>query len=566
MKYIVKVAQPYTIDEVVSEFGLSVVKILPAVSGYLIIDETDNEKIVEMRKSGKFRIIDAEREISRFPEEHNRPIENIGPQDSTSDSQLPALKYWHLNAISNTAGATSVYEEYDFRLDGSGTDIYIIDSGINPDHPDITGRVFSVPGVNSDVEYNLTDTDGHGTTVAIFAAGINAGIARGAHIWSAKWETTNIQIAIALDAVLAHHQNKSNARPSIVNMSFGTNVTSDNPYYHSDEPDNIKPFDEYSTDMAKAMIADGMHVVTAAGNGFENKTNGTFLPMLAELINPAQASITSDVITVGATNTGTYTIGNQSQESPNNEMSVFSNYGRAVTISAPGHRLPHLRYDQTYHFDFSEYVVSSGTSFAAPLVAGVISCWLQEKPSETPANIKSQLVNIASDGLITNLGGTHENTDGVIAWGGDIIQVEDTSASDVEYSVYDYQIDLTTPNKVLFNPWQTYTPVYNNSNLSQISGDTDGNIAPVDLAAVFQTILGEEPYGVQYNYDGGIPGVTIDSNGTLSGTAVPAGDHTLEIEFTNGYQTFSRVFDLNIPSIYDTEWVTFTGRLTVEQV
>lgn len=142
-----------------------------------------------------------------------------------------------------TNGASS---DYEYNLDGTGVDIVIQDSGVEPNHPEwqdangvsryqsidwaaASGLSFT-QNTNHDRDY-----DGHGTHVAGIAAAKTYGWAKNARIYSQKIdglegtgdEGTGISDTYSFDSITAWHNAKpvdpvtGYKRPTIVNMSWG---------------------------------------------------------------------------------------------------------------------------------------------------------------------------------------------------------------------------------------------------------------------------------------------------------------------------------------------------------
>ena len=146
------------------------------------------------------------------------------------------------NVYSNS---TTTAGDYEYALDGTGVDVVVQDSGIDPEHPDwndINGAsrfqeidwyaASGLPGTQSANHYR--DLDGHGSHCASIAAGLLYGTAKGAHIYSQKLagletlsgsDGTGISISDAFDTIRLWHNAKTNSRPTVVNMSWGYGAT-----------------------------------------------------------------------------------------------------------------------------------------------------------------------------------------------------------------------------------------------------------------------------------------------------------------------------------------------------
>jgi hypothetical protein len=98
---------------------------------------------------------------------------------------------------------TSASGEFTYNLDGTGVDIIVIDTGVEPDHPEFAvnadgsggSRVvdfnwynLGVPGIYESSYYGgyMGDSDGHGSNCASIAAGNTCGWASGSKIYSIR--------------------------------------------------------------------------------------------------------------------------------------------------------------------------------------------------------------------------------------------------------------------------------------------------------------------------------------------------------------------------------------------
>jgi len=225
----------------------------------------------------------------------------------------------------------------DIARDGTGVDIYIVDTGIEIAHPEFGGRASVVFEFNS--TGGVGDDHGHGTACAACAAGTTVGFARGAQLWSAKVLNSNnlgniVDILQGIDAVESHYNGRSATnRPAVMSISITGSSNS------------------YDTAIGAAVNA-GIVVVACAGNDASNLDGGynSF---------PAEAPA---VIAVGAIEAG---------DTP----ALFTNYGSRIDLLAAGVSVypAHLR-----SVNPLGYAIWNGTSFSSPIVAGAIACVLQD--------------------------------------------------------------------------------------------------------------------------------------------------------------------------------------------
>jgi subtilisin family serine protease len=254
-------------------------------------------------------------------------------------TNLAAGNLWNLDRINQrNLPLTNTYH-YDYT--GKGTHIYIFDSGINTEHEDFGGRAVSDYSFYKDGNEDI-DCNGHGTHVAGTAAGATYGVAKEATVHSIRVLDCNgmgstLSIIAGLNWLLRINITTLDApveTPAVLSMSLGGGES---------------PVLDNRAERVSKFIG----FVAAAGN--ENQDTC--------FTSPAQVK---EVITVGSTGI------NQFSEQAYDTRSSFSNKGPCVDIFAPGNNI--VSCSNTNNKGTS---VKSGTSMAAPLVAGVCALYLE---------------------------------------------------------------------------------------------------------------------------------------------------------------------------------------------
>ena len=286
---------------------------------------------------------------------------------------------------------------------GSGVGVAVIDSGITNWHDDLTVANRQGQRVAAFVDFvngRTTPYDdwGHGTHVAGIIAGngfdsggTRKGMAPKSNIIALKALDANgkgkiSDIIAALDWAVT---NKAQYNIRVINMSLGAGV-----------------FESYNTDpltlAAKRAVDAGIVVVAAAGN-MGKAANG--LPQYGAIAAPGNAPW---VLTVGASSTmGTVTRNDDTVADYSSRGPTMYDYAAKPDLVAPGSGTVSLAAkDSTMYVEKAAYLVSgsvyglwgfkpyltlSGTSMAAPVVAGTVATMIQADPSLTPNLVKAML-------------------------------------------------------------------------------------------------------------------------------------------------------------------------------
>ena len=380
---------------------------------------------------------------------------------TTSDSG--AFLNWGLIRSSNPTNVygtgTTTALNYEYTLDGTGVDVVIQDSGLQVDHPEfqdgsgntrvqqIDWSDYSGGGFVQDANH-YRDFDGHGTHCAGIACGKTYGWAKEARVYSQKLSGlegsgdsgTGISITYAFDAIKTWHTSKAGSRPTVVNMSWGygtfyntvtsltyrgttysdASTTGNASYRFSNYGLNSSSGSPFATYIANVRIASvdtdieemidaGIVVCIAAGNrgtkidvfGGLDYNNYVTTNAGIKYYHRGSSPYSDRALMVGSIDSTVYDVNND-------QKATYSETGPGVSIWAPGTNIMSACSNtnafggQSYYLNASfKQVNISGTSMAAPQVAGVAALALQLNPTYTPTQVKSSLVENASDDIYT---------------------------------------------------------------------------------------------------------------------------------------------------------------------
>ena len=294
--------------------------------------------------------------------------------------QEPYYKYaWHLesnNSVLNEEGYT-INAEADMNITaawkitmGQTVRVAVIDDGGQVDHEDLNSTIYKAYNAddNSSNVYQQTSKGSHGNTCAGFiVAAINGkgvvGVAPKSKLILIRQEESSDAKTIQAFEYAKKHGAK------VISCSWGTEYISD-----------------IVSSELKSLYQAGISVVFASGN--DGKSLDT--PYINDESEQAW------VIGVGAS-------------TEFNDVSSYSNYGKAIDILAPGGDVEISSgliglndMASTYNYKRQRALVKGsyqfvdGTSFAAPNVAGVIALMYSVNPEIKPKEIREILISTAT--------------------------------------------------------------------------------------------------------------------------------------------------------------------------
>ena len=317
---------------------------------------------------GQSTIADADA-ILRVPETFDlRIVEK--PEISLFSTTQNGPDSWGLDRIDQVA--LPLDDIYRYENDGTGVKVYVVDTGIRRTHEEFEARVDTGYVAPLTGESTTDDCEGHGTHVAGTVGGVRSGVAKKVtivpvRVFDCAGASQGTWLVEGIRWIIDNHQA---GEPAVANLSLGAD-------------NNVPSVDQAVRDL----VADGVTVVVAAGN------DNTYLN--PAVTNPSPSCVREAII-VGAS-------GSDDKEWYRS-AGVGSSFGSCVDLFAPGVDIVsawNVDGQQVPAPSDDSYAYSTGTSMAAPHVAGAAALLLQSRPELTPAEVKQILLGAASSDKIT---------------------------------------------------------------------------------------------------------------------------------------------------------------------
>jgi serine protease AprX len=305
----------------------------------------------------------------------NAVTTRLTPQQMSEVAQLDEVQIIRLETIDHVTcmnESALVIETFlarkEFKVNGKGVRVAILDSGVDANHPALAGRV--VDQVET-VGEPVSIPGNHGTHVAGTVAS-NDAVFRGI---APKADLINVKVLTAAGggtptSVIAGLQQAVRRRAKVVNLSLGWSEV-----FHGWTCNNA---DCILCQAADNTVRLGVTVVVAAGNEDSASTN----PGIFNVRHPGAAR---RVVTVAAVD-------------KDKRLASFSSIGPGSARLSPGTNIRLTKPDVSAPgLNIFSSVVGggfgglSGTSMASPHVAGLAALMLQKDPKATPMRVKKVL-------------------------------------------------------------------------------------------------------------------------------------------------------------------------------
>jgi subtilisin family serine protease len=285
----------------------------------------------------------------------NPNVEYIEQDGIATISGVQSYPTWGLDRIDQRYRPLDY--SYTYNRTGAGINVYVLDTGIRYTHTEFGGRAMAGYDVFGG---NGSDCNGHGTHVAGTVGGATYGVAKGVTLISVRvldcygngsWSG----VIAGVDWVTANRVGLS-----VANMSLGgsANTALDNAVRNS--------------------IASGVTYVIAAGNNNANACN----------YSPSRVD---EALIVGNVNSS-------------DTRNSTSNYGLCLDLFAPGTNITSAWYGSD-----TQTNTISGTSMAAPHVAGIAAMYLEYNQGALPVDVQYAIDQNGTWDVVSNKGNNSPN-------------------------------------------------------------------------------------------------------------------------------------------------------------
>ena len=262
----------------------------------------------------------------------------------TTTHETPAD--WGLDRIDARADLDN---SYSYDTTGAGVTAYVVDTGILSTHQDFSGRVRS--GFTSFSTGGTTDCNGHGTHIAGTIGGTTYGVAKGSTLVAVR--VLNCAGNGSVSDVIAGLEWIANdhipGTPAVVNLSL-----------------QVPAIDIGLDTAVTSLIDQGISVVVASGNN------------TADACAHSPADVASAITVNSSFRTGLHGV---------DYRSAYSDFGPCTDLYAPGQSIT-----SAWIGSDAATKMISGTSMAAPHVAGAIARLLELHPSDSPAQVSDSIM------------------------------------------------------------------------------------------------------------------------------------------------------------------------------
>ncbi|WP_432558054.1 S8 family peptidase [Granulicoccus sp. GXG6511] len=315
----------------------------------------------------------------------------VNPAEGPGDPLEP--QQWDMQMI-------KADQAHEITLGSRNVLVGVLDSGIDPDHPDLAPNLDAANSINCSAAGQpdrtalawQDTTSYHGTHVAgTIAAARNGvgmvGVAPGVRIASVK--VVNDDGYIFPEYAICGFVWAADRNMDVTNNSYYVDPFE---FWCGDQPNQAPAMEAVRRSVAYATGKGVVHAAAAGNSAYDlaNKTTdegspNDSTPILRQLNSTCKDLPTElpGVVSVSAVNnTGT--------------KATFSNYGLGkISVTAPGQRI--LSTMPTDHPVAPNYALLSGTSMASPHVAGVLALLKSTHPSASPAELIAMLEAQADD-------------------------------------------------------------------------------------------------------------------------------------------------------------------------